>query len=77
MISHPHRGAKLANVSGNAPFVVTTNVTGAVYFLRRTAWTAERERASVFDSVEAAQEAINRARQFNPKAARAAKIVGE
>jgi hypothetical protein len=77
VIAHPNRGRKLASVSGNAPFVVTTDVTGVVHWLRSTTWTSARERASVFDDVESAKAAIERARQFNPKAARVAKIVGE
>jgi hypothetical protein len=77
MVNHPNRGRKPAPVSGGAPFVVTTDVTGVLHWLRSTTWTSARERASVFDDVESAQAAIERARQFNPKAARWARIVGE
>ena len=77
MINHPNRGRRPAPVSGVAPFVVTTDVTGVLHFLRSTTWTSERTRASVFESAPEAQAAIERARQFNPRAVRWARIEGQ
>ncbi len=56
-------------------FIVTTNVTGPTYYLRSTVWTAERTRASVYATEDAARLAIADAKMFNPKAARKARIV--
>lgn len=56
-------------------FRVTTNITGPTYYLTRTTWTSELARAGSFATREAAQAAIERARQFNPKAAKTARII--
>lgn len=50
---------------------------GSAYWLRRTVWTSERDRATVFASHDEAQTALDHAKKFNPKAAKAAKIVKE
>jgi hypothetical protein len=45
------------------------------YYLRGTIWTSEIERANTYATIEAAQAAIAKSKQFNPRAAKSARIV--
>jgi hypothetical protein len=57
-------------------FVVTFQMddTAAVHYLRGTAWTGQRERATEYASMDEAKAALNKAAKFNPKAAKRAVI---
>lgn len=44
--------------------IVTLNHLGNTFFLRSTIWTAQRERATEFETAEAAKEGLNKAKNF-------------
>jgi len=58
-------------------YIVTTpaNDGSIPYFLKGTIWTSFKDTARRFDTVEEAQAALDRAKKFNAKAARKAKII--
>ena len=57
--------------------IVTLIHLGNTFYLRSTVWTSERDRATMFATVEAAQAGLNKAKQFmKAKQFRAAAIVG-
>jgi hypothetical protein len=56
-------------------YVVTLiNGRGDQFWLRSTVWTSNAERADVFETRDLARAAIERARRFNPKAAKMAQV---
>lgn len=48
----------------NTTHYLVTLENGYTYYMRSTTWTTELERASTFETVEAAKTALERARQF-------------
>jgi hypothetical protein len=46
------------------PHIVTLAHNGNTFYLRSTIWTSERDRAQVFQSVEAAQAGLLKAKPF-------------
>jgi hypothetical protein len=71
--------ARPSAVIGNAPFRVKTMGLGGSgdYYLKGTVWTSHRADANTFDDAVAAQAALDKARKFNPKAAKLASIIGQ
>ena len=59
-------------------FLVTLNHNGAAFFLRSTIWSAYSDRATVFETEEAAKAGLEKARKFMKasqfKAARVVKV---
>lgn len=45
-------------------FIATLNNLGQDYFLRGTVWTLTRERATPFETMEAAEAAVEKAKKF-------------
>jgi len=57
-------------------FVVVTDITGPLYYLRGTVWTSELIRATQHDTREQAQDALDNARRFmKGKTYKAARII--
>lgn len=57
-------------------FIVTLSHNGSTFYLRATVWTAARERASTFETMEAANAQLGKAKQFMKAAQfKAARVV--
>ncbi len=57
-------------------FIVTLDHNGGTFPLRRTTWAFSMDRAQEFDSIEAAQAQLDKAKKFMPaKQYKAAKII--
>ncbi len=58
-------------------FIITfrMNATAPCYYLRGTAWTAERTRAAMYLTIGDAKNAIEKSKMFNPRAAKKAVII--